>query len=93
MPSVSPAQHRWIGWLHSNPDALAHSGMSRAKVDEWLHSDKGSPWKHRDAGGGLTDPTSPALGGIAPSGAIHESTDAGHDPALLITTHREAPGA
>lgn len=51
MPSVSPAQHRWIGWLHSNPGALAHSGMSQAKVDEWLHADRGSPWKHRASGG------------------------------------------
>lgn len=27
--------------------------MSKAKVDEWLHADKGSPWK-RDSGGGIT---------------------------------------
>lgn len=66
MPSVSPAQHRWIGWLHSNPEARAHSGMTQAKVDEWLHADKGSPWKHRDTGG-MVDPTSPPIGGIAPS--------------------------
>ena len=66
MPSVSPAQHRWIGWLHSNPEARAHSGMSQAKVDEWLHADKGSPWKHRDAGG-MVDPTSSPIGGITPS--------------------------
>jgi hypothetical protein len=66
MPSSSAAQHRWIGYLHSNPEALAHSGMSQAKVDEWLHADKGSPWKHRDIGG-MVDPTSPSIGGIAPS--------------------------
>lgn len=50
MPSVSPAQHRWIGWLHSNPEAREHAGMSKAKVDEWLHADKGSPWKRADGG-------------------------------------------
>lgn len=51
MPSVSAAQHRFIGYLHSNPEARAHSGMSQAKVDEWLHADRGSPWKHRASGG------------------------------------------
>lgn len=58
MPSVSPAQHRWIGWLHSNPEALAKSGMSQSKVDEWLHSDRGKPWEHREDGGGIVDPSS-----------------------------------
>jgi hypothetical protein len=47
MPSTSAAQHRWIGWLHSNPEARAHSGMSQAKVDEWLHSDKWQPMEAR----------------------------------------------
>lgn len=53
MPSVSPAQHRWIGWLHSNPEAREHAGLSAAKVDEWLHSDRGSPWEHHRAPGGI----------------------------------------
>jgi hypothetical protein len=51
MPSVSAAQHRWIGYLHSNPEARKASGMSQAKVDEWLHSDRGSPWKPHQGGG------------------------------------------
>lgn len=73
MPSVSPAQHRWIGWLHSSPEARERSGMSKAKVDEWLHSDRGSPWKHANGGGivhrdygGSVDPTQ-GIGGIQPS--------------------------
>lgn len=49
MPSVSPAQHRWIGYIHSHPEARPKS-MSASQVNEWLHADKGSPWK-RDAGG------------------------------------------
>lgn len=58
MPSTSAAQHRWIGWLHSNPEAREHAGLSKAKTDEWLHADKGSPWKgkgiaHRDDGGSV----------------------------------------
>ena len=66
MPSVSPAQHRWIGWLHSDPAARAKSGLSVAKVNEWLHSDRGKPWAHsgiahRDDGGGM-----PSIG-VAPS--------------------------
>jgi hypothetical protein len=82
MPSTSAAQHRWIGWLHSNPEARAHSGMSQAKVDEWLHSDRGSPWKHAMGGpigydgGGMIDPAAgsialnpPDLGGVVPSPA------------------------
>lgn len=56
MPSSSAAQHRWIGYLHSDPAARERAGMSKAKVDEWLHADRGSPWKHRDYGGGI-DPT------------------------------------
>ena len=66
MPSVSPAQHRWVEWIAHNPGALAHSGMTQAKADEWAHADKGSPWKHRDTGG-MVDPTSSPIGGIAPS--------------------------
>lgn len=61
MPSQSAAQHRWIGWLHSNPEARERSGMSKAKVDEWLHSDRGSPWMHRDGGGSL-----PVAGSVDP---------------------------
>jgi hypothetical protein len=65
MPSASAAQHRWIGYLHSNPAAQEKSGMSQAKVDEWLHSDKGKPWAHAhgggiagfDMGGGIGGPT------------------------------------
>lgn len=41
--------------LHSNPEAREHAGMSKAKTDEWLHADRGSPWKHRASGGGLAD--------------------------------------
>lgn len=67
MPSSSAAQHRWIGWLHSDPAAREKSGMSKAKVDEWLHADKGSPWKKRDDGGGITAGASDGIGGPAPS--------------------------
>lgn len=28
--------------------------MSAGQVSEWLHADKGSPWKHRAVGGGLS---------------------------------------
>lgn len=43
--------------------------MSQAKVDEWLHSDRGSPWEHHDTGGdtGSADPTSSTIGGLTPS--------------------------
>lgn len=54
MPSSSAAQHRWIGWLHSHPEERPAS-LSKGQVDEWLHADKGSPWKHKDAGGALND--------------------------------------
>lgn len=69
MPSSSAAQHRWIGWLHSDPEAQKQSGMSKAKVDEWLHADEGSPWEHRDDGGGITtgSQSGQGLGGISPS--------------------------
>lgn len=71
MPSTSAAQHRWIGYLHSNPDAREHSGMSKAKVDEWLHADKDSPWKgrgiRRDAGGGILDPSAVGPLGMTPT--------------------------
>ena len=66
MPSVSPAQHRWIGWLHSNPEAREQAGMSKAKVDEWLHADRGSPWKRDDGGGIAADPMA-TPGGITPT--------------------------
>lgn len=82
MPSVSPAQHRWIGFLHSDPAAREHSGMSKATVDEWLHADKGSPWKraaggivqYRDAGG-ATDPTQ--LPGLTPTNQTTNPITAG----------------
>jgi hypothetical protein len=51
MPSASAAQHRWIGWLHSDNEARKRAGMSKETVDEWLHADRGSPWKHRAMGG------------------------------------------
>lgn len=35
--------------------------MSKAKVDEWLHADKGSPWKRRAEGGGLYDMDKPTI--------------------------------
>lgn len=41
--------------------------MSPAKVEEWLHSDKGSPWKHRDDGGGISS-TVGGIGGMPPTG-------------------------
>lgn len=66
MPSSSAAQHRWIGYLHSNPEAREHSGMSKGKVDEWLNADKGSPWK-RDAGGGILDPSTVGPLGMTPT--------------------------
>lgn len=55
MPSTSASQHRFFGWLHSNPAARKAHGISAAKVDEWLHADRGSPWKKAD-GGGLSPP-------------------------------------
>lgn len=75
MPSTSAAQHRWIGYLHSNPGARKASGMSKAKVDEWLHADRGSPWKHAGGGivqryddGGSIDPNAgTGIGGPAPT--------------------------
>lgn len=42
--------------LNHNPYALAHSGMSADKAREWLHADRGSPWKRAD--GGEIEPTS-----------------------------------
>lgn len=54
MPSKSAAQHRFIGYLNSNPEAQKASGMSKDKVREWLHADKGSPWK-RDEGGSVPE--------------------------------------
>lgn len=50
MPSVSLPQHRWIEWLAHTPEARAKSGMSQAKVEEWAHADKGSPWRHETGG-------------------------------------------
>jgi hypothetical protein len=74
MPSSSAAQHRWIGYLHSNPEARAKSGMSEAKVSEWLHADRGNPWKHASGGiigrdmGGATDPNAgTGIGGPTPA--------------------------
>jgi hypothetical protein len=61
MPSVSPAQHRWIEWVRHNPEARRRSGMSQAQADEWSHADRGSPWRHKDSGGALDD------GGMGPS--------------------------
>ena len=57
MPSSSAAQHRWIAWLATHPDARKDAGMSKSKADEWLHADKGSPWKR--ASGGPTPPQTP----------------------------------
>lgn len=53
MPSTSAAQHRWIGYLHSNPEAREKAGLSAAAVSEWLHADKGKPWAHHANGGGI----------------------------------------
>ena len=87
MPSVSPAQHRWIGWLHSNPEARKASGMSQAKVDEWLHSDKGSPWKHHDAGGGIVPKR--ASGGEMPSDLDFYAMTGGWVPNSELAKMRE----
>lgn len=75
MPSTSAAQHRWIGYLHSNPEAAKRAGMSQAKVGEWLHADHGSPWKHAGGGivphyddGGMIDPSAgQGIGGPTPA--------------------------
>lgn len=72
MPSVSDSQHRWVALMATNPEARKHSGLSEAKAQEWLHADKGSPWK-RDAGGGLAggmaggaSPGGGGIGGVTP---------------------------
>ena len=65
MPSTSAAQHRYIGYLHSNPTAAKQSGMSRATIDEWLHSDKGKPWERRAVGGRADEISGGGLPAIA----------------------------
>ena len=71
MPSSSAAQHRWIGWLSTNPEARKAAGMSKSKADEWLHADKGSPWKRASGGplsaygSSLSDIINNATGGAA----------------------------
>lgn len=47
--------------------------MSRSQVDEWLHADRGSPWKHRAPGGGIIGSPGPsgmagATGILGPAG-------------------------
>ena len=63
MPSTSGAQHRFVGWLHSDPEAARAHGLSEGKVSEWLHSDKGKPWE-RHASGGIV---ARQAGGILPA--------------------------
>lgn len=52
--------------MSSHPAEARARGLSAATVAEWLHADRGKPWAHRDAGGGL-DPTQGGIGGMAPS--------------------------
>jgi hypothetical protein len=66
MPSVSPAQHRWIGFIDHDPAARARTGLSQAKADEWLHSDRGSPWKHHAFGGLARRDDGGGVGGVTP---------------------------
>jgi hypothetical protein len=72
--------------LHSNPEARAKSGMSEAKVNEWLHSDKGSPWKRRDDGGGVE--------GGAPdmTNLYNTKLTPEQEAQFLRTPHRTTPG-
>jgi hypothetical protein len=70
MPSVSAAQHRFFGWLHSNPDEAKKHGLSEGRVSEWLHADRGSPWRRKDSGGALDDGGMGASAFGGPPGAI-----------------------
>jgi hypothetical protein len=60
--------------MASHPEERARAGLTAAQVAEWLHSDRGAPWRRAfggglagyDAGGGI-DPTQGGIGGMAPS--------------------------
>jgi hypothetical protein len=50
LPSKSLSQHRWIAWQDHDPEAREKSGLTKGQADEWLHADKGSPWKKHSKG-------------------------------------------
>lgn len=52
MPSESGKQHRYFEFIKHNPSERP-SSLSAKQVDEWTKADTGSPWKHRESGGGI----------------------------------------
>lgn len=43
MPSKSQAQHKFMAWASSSPEAAKEAGISQKKAGEFVHADKG--WK------------------------------------------------